>query len=97
MDNLIHGKRYTYTKHKCRCPECKRANAEYKSYKTAQYRNLQASAAREDASADAQDFLSKLTHGLPSTYEWFGCRCNECKKAKAEVSDTYHFLKSLSA
>jgi len=94
---LVHGKRYTYTKRKCRCDKCKEANAQYKSYKTANYRALQASQASESLSTDAQDFLASLTHGLPSTYEWYGCRCRECKEAEARVMNSRNVTKVLLA
>ncbi len=92
-----HGKRYTYTKHKCRCDKCKEANAQYKSDKTAYYRALQASQASEGVSANAQDLLDSLTHGLPSTYEWYGCRCEPCKKARARAMSSRYFASVLSA
>ena len=82
MDELVHGRRSTYTKHKCHCKECRRANAEYKSNKTAHYRNLQASVDRKDDSSNPPADLPKITHGTLSAYEWYGCRCEEGKKAE---------------
>lgn len=100
MPTVDHGKippsRYTYVKYKCRCRRCKDANAEYKRAKTAQYRGLQASKGRTDISSDIQSFLDGLTHGLPSTYEWYGCRCEDCKEAKAEVSRDLRFVKLIA-
>lgn len=78
---LAHGKRSTYTKRKCRCDKCKEANAIYKRDKTAKYRSLQEAQATKSISTAAQDFLNQLTHGVPSTYEWYQCRCEECKRA----------------
>lgn len=96
-DGLAHGKRSTYTKHKCRCDLCKEANAEYKRNKTAHYRSLQASETREDLSPDAQALLGELTHGVLSTYEWYQCRCRLCKAAKARQMSSDYAARLLSA
>lgn len=93
---VVPSSRYAYVKYKCRCQNCKDANAEYKRAKTAQYRGLQASKGRKDISPDTQSFLDGLTHGLPSTYEWYGCRCPDCTEAKAVVSRDQRFVKLIA-
>jgi hypothetical protein len=81
---LKHGTRYTYVKHKCHCPECKEANSEYKRNKTAHYRSIAEAEAPENLrTANGQ----KVTHGLPSTYEWYGCKCKECSEAEANEKE----------
>lgn len=92
---LTHGSRYTYVKLKCRCDLCKDANAEYKRNKTAYYASLQASDARQNTSSDAQSILGELTHGLPSTYEWYQCRCSKCEEAYQEALEYRRFMRSM--
>lgn len=69
---LVHGKRSTYTNHRCRCEPCKAANARYKSEKVHDNVRLRTSEVTED--------LPEITHGVPVSYEWQGCRCEECKE-----------------
>ena len=89
----IHGSRYTYVKLKCRCDLCKEANAQYKRDKTAYYASLQASYSGEGASANAQGVLDRITHGLPSSYDWYQCRCYACTKAYEEAVALRKFLR----
>ena len=78
---LVHGKRYTYVRHQCRCQLCKDANAKYKRDKTDYYKSLTSSQGLKEGVSFVQSPISKLTHGLPSTYEWYGCRCEACTEA----------------
>lgn len=92
---VTHGKRYTYTKKRCRCDKCKEANAEYKLTKTTYHRSIQASPDRQSLSPDAQAILDKVTHGTLSAYEWYGCRCEKCKETKRRMNDNYRVIRFL--
>jgi hypothetical protein len=67
-----HGSYSTYTNGKCRCDECRRANAGYQR--------------RARAARTARAASVKLPHGAYSTYVNWGCRCDECKAANARRS-----------
>lgn len=89
MKSYKHGDRTCYVKAKCRCKECRAANAEYKRNKVADNKGVTeaSSAAFYDAFAD--DKIPQLTHGIPSTYEWWGCRCNDCTGAERDRWASY--------
>src|ERR1035437_1208508 len=91
---LVHGKRYTYVRYHCRCQLCKEANAEYKRNKTAYYKSLTSSKGLKVGVSFIQSPLPQLTHGLPSTYEWYGCRCEACTEA---VRESWRQSKALNA
>lgn len=59
----------TYANQKCRCAECRAANAEW-----------QAKAKLRRAAALA---TSGVEHGKDSTYGNHGCRCDDCRRAHA--------------
>lgn len=64
-----HGTLTGYVKHKCRCQECRTANAYY--YR-ARKKRLTGTLADDDP-----------RHGTDHAYTTFGCRCDDCKAAHA--------------
>lgn len=94
---VTHGKRSTYTKHKCRCLRCREANAEYKRNKTAHYRSLQAPEDRKVYRTGSSGILGEITHGLPSSYEWYGCRCEECTASEARTVSSRKIIRELAS
>jgi hypothetical protein len=94
-NNAIHD-RSCYTGKRCGHPDARKANAEYKRNKTANYRAATASTNAALSAAGATFFDPKLTHGLPSTYEWYGCRCPECSEAYSQREKEYRLIKLFS-
>lgn len=93
--DLTQHDRTCYVHKKCGHPDARRANAEYKRNKTGDHR---ASTASTNAALNAAGIPfadPKLTHGLPSTYEWFGCRCPSCTAAHTEREQTYRLIREL--
>lgn len=65
-----HGSASTYTNHKCRCDECRRAWAE-----CVQRRKIdRAGILAEDPTA--------AEHGKETTYSNWSCRCDPCTEAR---------------
>ena len=50
MTEIAHGARWTYTKHGCRCDECKAANTDYQRELRGRKRSGERTSARMDAS-----------------------------------------------
>ena len=59
MAEAQHGYRWTYTKHGCRCDECKAANTDYQRELRERKRNGERTSARMDASM-ARDYVGVL-------------------------------------
>lgn len=95
MDEEHVGSRSCYVHNKCRRAECKKANADYKRNKTGDYRTATASTNATLNAAGLPFADPKLTHGLPSTYEWYGCRCLKCTAAHTEREQVYRLLREL--
>jgi hypothetical protein len=90
------GSRSCYVHNKCRRKECRKANAEYKLAKTADHRTA-TQATNAALNAAGIPFADpKLTHGLPSTYEWRGCRCESCTEAEAKRQRNYRLIRELT-
>ena len=89
MSTIQHGTRTCYVKRKCRRPECRAANAEYKRNKVADNKALILGTSEAFLIAGLDEALPQLTHGLPSTYEWWGCRCPDCTEAKRSRDSDY--------
>ena len=88
--------RYTYVKklhNRGDCQGCREANAKYKRHKTGNYRSLAASQAKETGIACLASLNEELACGLPSTYEWFGCRGQACIKAAAKRHQDYQLIR----
>lgn len=97
MDKDEHiASRSCYVHNKCRRPECKAANAEYKRNKTGNNRTLTAATSAALNAAGVPFADPKLTHGLPSTYEWYGCRCPACTQAYSKRQREYRLIKELT-
>lgn len=95
-DEEVHvGSRSCYVHNKCREPECVKANADYKRNKSGDHRTATASTNAALSAAGIPFADPKLTHGLPSTYEWFGCRCKSCTEAFSERQRDYRLIKDL--
>lgn len=86
--------RTSYVHDKCRCEGCRKANAEYKRNKTGDHRAATASTNAALNAAGIPFADPKLTHGLPSTYEWYGCRCDKCTAAHSTREREYRLVKT---
>lgn len=75
-----HGTRGGYTNHRCRCDDCKAANAAMQRDQREKRAQRLAGIATPGVRPDAKD---KPIHGLPTTYTNWGCRCPACKAAHA--------------
>jgi hypothetical protein len=89
-----HGSRSKYNDG-CRCDECREANRWYKAAKQAA--NLSETASRRAAydQAGYSENDPALHHGTLSTYEWYGCRCSDCKRAARKQWRHYQFMNRL--
>ena len=58
------GTRQQYTSGRCRCPACRRANADYMAHRRAE---LKAQATPAHA------------HGTPAGATYYGCCCGDCR------------------
>jgi hypothetical protein len=66
----IHGTRSMYVNGKCRCENCKAANAAWQ-------KNIRARRALDRE-------LFKVEHGTLNAYTNYGCRCPACKSVQSE-------------
>lgn len=98
MSELEHGVLNTYRYHKCRCEECRAANAAY----AREYRAKNPEAVREahrryhrkhpDRIRAYREKLKQSTdipHGTGHGYRNYGCRCVECTAANAASAKRY--------
>ena len=60
----------------CRCAECVEANTNYKRSLQTYYIECRAAGITPGGLENVWDL-----HGNAKTYEWYGCRCQECKEA----------------
>lgn len=74
---------YAYKKLHCRCIGCKAANAKYKSTKVAHNKSVAASGMGASDGEDTEVRASHIPHGRANSYDWYGCRCEECRKAES--------------
>jgi len=81
---LVHGTRSCYVHMPCRCSLCKDANAKYHRDKVAYYRSISQSEAKQGGvSGVPVDKGPAYLHGKINSYEWYQCRCTECRRAVA--------------
>lgn len=97
MESCDSPSRYTYVHKGCRCEECTKANANYKRNKAADNLRLTAATTASLSSEEQTVYDPKLTHGLPSTYEWHGCRCPRCTGAFSKRQRNYRLLRELES
>lgn len=74
---MRHGTRAKYVSDRCRCDECRRANADYQWAVNRRRKRALAVGA------------TTAEHGQSSTYSNYGCRCDECRAAKRDQWATY--------
>lgn len=91
LTGVTHGLRSTYVNHKCRCELCRKANAEYKVNKVRDNVRTRASQSNESLS----ETTDSIVHGLPVSYEWHGCRCDECTQAAKDNWANERLLRTL--
>ena len=90
--------RYTYVKKKHNngdCEGCRLENAKYKRNKTAHNRTLAASQISETGTSCIAGTNPNITCGIPSSYEWFGCKGEACLKAEAKRRKDYKLVRQL--
>lgn len=87
---LVHGTRSCYIHMPCRCRICKDANAKYHRDKVAYYRSLSQSEDKHgDLSSISDSKGPAYLHGKVTTYDWYQCRCQECRQAVAVKRKRY--------
>ena len=94
--DLTEHNRSCYVHNKCGHPDARRANSEYKRNKAGDHRIATASTNAALNAAGIPFADPKLTHGLPATYEWYGCKCDSCKEAHYRREQTYRLIKELT-
>lgn len=88
---MQHGTRNTYLRHKCRCEPCVKAAQEYSRewyQKNAERRKMLA-AKWAAANKDAERVIPDDKHGTVSGYEYWRCRCEQCRTAVREAKRQY--------
>lgn len=92
MPAIRHGIRSTYTYYKCKCEDCRKANADY--FRTKVRANKDATASATIALANAglvTDRLPTISHGTRSAYTYHGCKCDECSaNQRRRWREEYH-------
>lgn len=73
---MRHGTLHTYRSAKCRCDECRAANAASRREYVARIRE------RKDA-ATGEPPSPRVPHGTTNAYSNYKCRCDECRAAWA--------------
>lgn len=76
-DETPHGQLTGYTYHKCRCGECRAANAAYQAKVVAQRAKM------------LNVGLITVKHGTENAYGNYGCRCPACRDAHAAATRRY--------
>lgn len=71
-----HGTRSHYVHGPCSCQACRDANAAYYRAATSRKLRIRASQRLEGIFQD-----TTIPHGVASSYEWHGCRCDDCVEA----------------
>ncbi len=70
-----HGTRSQYTTGRCRCPLCRRANAEYMAHRRAELR--------------AEAATPMHAHGLPAGGTYYCCPCGDCRTTANDRKRTW--------
>ena len=77
MSNVEHGRSGTYTNHRCRCQDCRRAHSKVIRDRKAVRHSMRVEVGGRLVAAHLPDDK----HGNPNTYSNWGCRCAECTEA----------------